>query len=98
MDIIDSLAPLGLIGIFLGNELMLALVVESYGMAYIPMRVVVIPACSGTLIVVSAVRCWNAYHRDGKPSKQLLAHVASAVLGGSIWAFQWFASLPLFVN
>jgi hypothetical protein len=98
MDYLAGLAPLGLIGIFLGNELMLALAINSYGMAYIPMRVVVIPACAGTLIVTSVVRGWSAYHRDRKRSRQVWEHVASAVLGGAIWAFQWCVSSPLFMR
>jgi hypothetical protein len=95
MDLSTVRASLGLVGMFLGNELCFALATESYGVIYGAMRVAVIPVCSSLLIAGSIVRWWRAQRGFGERSKQPLWHLAGALVGGSIWAFQWFSSWTL---
>jgi hypothetical protein len=96
MDLIDTLGPLGLIGIFLGNELALALAAESYGMLYIPMRAAVIPACSILLVTASIVR-WGATRPGlGEQNAPQRWRLVGAGAGICTLTFQWLASGPLF--
>ncbi len=98
MGWIDFLAPLGLVGMFLGNEICFALATESYGLVYVPMRVAVIPACSSLVILASAVRWWRAHRGVGEQSKAQLRHLAGAVVGIGVWVFQWFSAGTLFLE
>ena len=96
MALLHTLAPLGLVGMFVGNKLGFALATESYGMAYIPMRVAVIPACASLVVAGSVFRWWIARRDAGAKNEQQLWHLAGAIIGISIWAFQWFSAGTLF--
>ena len=98
MDFIDdALGPLALVVVFLCNELAFALATGSYGIVYNPMRVVVIPAGSGLLILVSIVGWWKARHGgDGERRARPSWRLTGALVAAGIWAFQWYWSYPLF--
>ena len=92
----DTLAPLGLVAMFVGNELCFALATESYGMVYIPIRAAVLPACSILLVAGSVVRWWLGRRDVGEQNKRNFLHLVGAIVGITILAFQWFSAGTLF--
>jgi hypothetical protein len=96
---LDRCTPsLGLVGIFLGNELCFALATESYGMVYGLVRVGLIPLCSIPVIAGSVIRWWRARRIVEDQREQAFWRLSGAVIGIALWAFQWLSSATLFIE